>query len=151
MSEDDIFHHAVRGHQLAVLVNHPDAQIDGIQRRPESDLLATEENLTLVGLQYAKEDFHQSGFTSAVLPQDRVNLPRFYLKIDMVISDDSWESLRDSPCLYDRFSALDAFQECITQLSLFLISSMKIVLLPEPKSINYNFENIGGNCYYTLL
>src|SRR3990170_1564638 len=49
--KDDIFDRTVRGDQFAVLMNHPNPQVDGVQRRSEFDPLTRHVDLTLLGLQ----------------------------------------------------------------------------------------------------
>lgn len=56
-------------------------------------------NFSFVRLVLAEEDFHEGGFSGAILPQDRVNLTRFYLEIDPIIGHDPWESFGNAPGL----------------------------------------------------
>ncbi len=93
------------GNQHAILVNHPNAQANGIQWRPEGDLLPINKNLAFIGLYQPEEDLHQSGLASAVLAENGVNFTCSYLEIDMVIGCDTWVSLRDSSRLQDRVTA----------------------------------------------
>ena len=51
MAQDDIFDHSVGGYQFAVLVDHADAHINGIQRRFEIDLFPANVNFAFIGLQ----------------------------------------------------------------------------------------------------
>jgi hypothetical protein len=87
------------GDQFAVLVNHPNSQIDGIQTRSEFDRLSTDIDLSFVGLIFPEEDFHQGGFPGTILTQDGVNLTRLDFEINTVVGNNSRESFCDPSCL----------------------------------------------------
>ncbi len=97
MAQDDVLEDRVSGDQLAVLVNHADAEVNGVQGRVEGHLLPVNVDLAFVGLEQPEQDLHQGGLAGAVLTQDGVDLTGSDLKVDVVIGDDPGESLGDSP------------------------------------------------------
>ena len=99
MAENDVFQDGMRGHQHAVLVNHADAVVNGVQGGFKLHRLAGHVDLAFVRLVLPEEDFHQRGFAGAVLTQDGVNFPRPDRKVDPVIGQHRAESLGDSPRL----------------------------------------------------
>jgi hypothetical protein len=68
-------------------MDHPDPHVDGVQRRSEFDRLAGDVDFTLIRVVLAEEDFHQSCFPGAILSQDRMDLTRSDLEVDMIIGD----------------------------------------------------------------
>ena len=117
--EDDVFHHRVRRHQFAVLMNHPNPQIDGVKRRSELDRLPPDIDLTLVGLIQPEQDIHQGGLPGAIFSKDCMDLTSLHVEIDTVVGDDPWESLGDPTGLQDGLSVLCSLQEPVVHLSLF--------------------------------
>jgi hypothetical protein len=75
---------------------------------------------TSLRLQQPEQDIHQRGLAGAVLPEDRVNLARFYLEIDPIVGDDPRKPFCDPPRRQDRLSALYPFQEPFWHVSLLL-------------------------------
>ena len=63
-------------------------------------------DFSFVGLHEPVEDLHQRRFTSAVFAENGVDLTCPHLEVDLVIGDDPWESLGDSPRFQDRVAAL---------------------------------------------
>jgi hypothetical protein len=124
----------MRGHQFSVLVNHADAFIDGVERRPEFDLFATDIDLSLVRLVLAKKDFHQSGLPSAVFPQDGVDFAGFDLEIYAIVGDNSRESFGDPSRLQDCITALDISGEHFLSSPLFLVIPKKNFRSSVPRS-----------------
>jgi hypothetical protein len=96
MPKDDVLDHRVSRNQFAVLVDHADAPIDGIQTRAEINWFPGNINFPFVGLVFSEEDFHQGRFSSTILAEDGVNLAGFYFEVNMVIGNNTGESLRDS-------------------------------------------------------
>ena len=68
MPEDDIFDDTMSGDEFAMLMDHPDSKVDSIERGFEPDLFSSDEYLTFVRLILAEKDFHQGGFSCAILP-----------------------------------------------------------------------------------
>ena len=83
-----------------MLVNHPDAGVDGIQRRVEAFFLAVDQNLAFVGLVQAVQLAHQRRFSGAVLAQQGMHLARAHVKVDVVVCQHAREALDDSQHLH---------------------------------------------------
>src|SRR5712692_1373618 len=62
--------------------------------------LAVDEDFTVVRANQAIEDIHESGFTRAVLSDQRVNFALAYVKIDIVVGNDAWPGFRDASHLH---------------------------------------------------
>src|SRR5690348_6937847 len=56
-----------------MLVNHADADVDRLGRRPEADLPAIEQNSPRVRLQQTKRDAHERRFPRSILTEYRVD------------------------------------------------------------------------------
>ena len=76
-------------------MDHADAQLHRLGRRIDADLLPAEIDVALRGLVQAEEDVHQGTLAGAVLAQERVDLPRPDVKIDVPVGVDVAEPLGD--------------------------------------------------------
>ena len=81
--------------QLEVLVDHADAVTVGIARGADDDLLAVDEDLSLVGEVNAREHVHERGLAAAVFAEQRKDLAPVNIQPDAVIGDDCAEALGD--------------------------------------------------------
>ena len=79
--------------QLEVLVDHADAVAVGIARGADDDLLAVDEDLSLVGEVNAREHVHERGLAAAVFAEQRQDLAPVDIEPDAVIGDDGAEAL----------------------------------------------------------
>ena len=59
--------------QVQLLMDKGDARVQGLGGGMEGDGLAVQDDLSLVGLQYAAQDVHQRGFAGAVVAQQRAD------------------------------------------------------------------------------
>ena len=90
--EQDVLGHGLRRDQREVLVDHPQAGLDRVARRPEHDRPAVEADLALVGPVEAGEDVHQRALAGAVLAEQRVDLAGPQLEVDVVVGEDARET-----------------------------------------------------------
>ena len=97
MAEDDVLGHGKRRDQHEVLVDHPDAKANGIERTMQVDGLAVEEDLAGIRSQKAVHDVHQGGFAGAVFAQQRVDLAPADVQVHAVIRPQLSEGLDDPP------------------------------------------------------
>ena len=117
--QDDVLHHRVGVHQLAVLVHHADPQLDGIQRRLQLDFLAADVDLAFVRLHEPVDDLHQRGLARAVFAQDGMDLAGAHLKVDRVVGDDTGIPLGYPPQLQNRAAADSACKEFLVHECFF--------------------------------
>ena len=94
-TERDVFSGSEDVDQLEVLVDHADAVAVGIARGADDDLLAVDEDLSLVGEVNAREHVHERGFAAAVFAEQRQDLAPVDIEPDAVIGDDGAEALGD--------------------------------------------------------
>ncbi len=83
-----------------MLVDHADVVVERIARRMERDAFAVEQNLALVRLVHAIENFHQRRFTRAVLAQQRVNLAGLHVEVDAIVGENAGKALGDAAHLH---------------------------------------------------
>ena len=95
-SEGDVLGDRQGGDQHEVLVDHADAEIDGIGRRSDGDRLAPQMNGALVGRVEPVEDLHQRGLAGTVFAQEGVDGARQHREIDRVVGHDAREALGDT-------------------------------------------------------
>ena len=69
---------------------------DRVARAFDLDGLAVDQDLALVRLQKAIEDVHEGRLARAVLPEQRVDLPRLHGEVDVIVSDEVTEALGDA-------------------------------------------------------
>ena len=70
--------------------------------------LAVDANFSLVFTIQSIENIHQRRFARAVLAEETMNLALFQIEIDMVVSQDTWESFGDAGGLQGAMAWLDA-------------------------------------------
>ena len=75
--------------QHEMLVDHADAQLDGLARGVDLLGLAPDQDLALVGLLQAVEHLHQGGLAGAVLADQRMHLALAHLEVDLVVGHDA--------------------------------------------------------------
>ena len=121
-TQDDVVQDGETFHQLKVLVHHPDAQIIGIVGVLDADHLAILLDGSLLRLVQPEEDAHQGGFPRAVLPQQRVDFALFQLEGDVVVGDDTGETLGD----VQHFNGICLFQIVTTFLSFRLRKNIRV-------------------------
>ena len=91
--EHQVLEHRERRDEAHVLVDHADAQLEGVPRRVEPDLASIDADVTLVGLVQARQDGHQGGLAGAVLTQEAQHLARHRRERDVVVGDDAGKAL----------------------------------------------------------
>ncbi len=96
VAEDDVLCDTERRDEPEVLVDHAHACVDRIPGRAEVHDLPGEADLALVGPVEAREDVRQRRLAGAVLTEQRVNLARRRLEVDVVVRDHPREPLDDS-------------------------------------------------------
>ena len=74
-TQENIFPGSHHVHQLKVLVNHANAQVNGLLGAADGHAFSVDINLSAVRLINAAERIHQRGFAAAVFPQQGENLP----------------------------------------------------------------------------
>ena len=94
-TKDDVVEHREALDQLEMLVHHADAEIVGIVGVFDLDFLAVLFDGALLGLIKTEQNAHQRGFACAVLAQQGMNFALFELERDIVVGDDTGETLRD--------------------------------------------------------
>src|SRR5579884_1229399 len=75
-AEDDVLGDGHHRDEHEVLVHHPDARVDRVARRRERDGPAVQPDLSRVRPVQPVEDVHQRRLAGAVLPEQRMHLPR---------------------------------------------------------------------------
>jgi hypothetical protein len=78
-------------------MHHRDSGIERVAGGAELDAFPGELDLALVRTVETGEDVRERRLPRAVLTQQRVDLARGSLEVDVVIRDDSGKPLRDSP------------------------------------------------------
>jgi len=78
-------------------MHHRDPGVERVAGRAELDAVPEELDLTLVRAVETGEDVRERRLPGAVLTQQRVDLSRGSLEVDVVVRDDSGKPLRDSP------------------------------------------------------
>ena len=76
-------------------MHHADAQRDGIFGAGDFDLLAVDQDRAGIHGMESIENLHQGALAGAVLPQQGMDLARFDGEVNIVVGDDSRESLDD--------------------------------------------------------
>ena len=92
----DVFRDREGAHQLEVLVNHPDAGGNRVDRRGEGDRVAVDDDLTGIRPIEAGENVHERRFAGAVLAEERVDFAAPHFQIDAGIGEHAGERLGDA-------------------------------------------------------
>ena len=95
-AEDDVLEHGEILDQHEVLVDHADAEGDGVVGRVDDRRLAADADLAAVGLVEAVEDRHQRRLAGAVLADDAVDRAALDLQMDVAVGMDRAETLVDA-------------------------------------------------------
>ena len=103
-AEDDVLYDGEIFDQHEMLVDHADAERDGVVRRLDRDGFAADFDLAAVGLVKAVEDRHQRRLARAVLSDDAADGAALDGQIDVAIGPDSTETLVDSDEFDSSFS-----------------------------------------------
>ena len=90
-------------HQVQLLVDHADAEVERGPRVGDLDRLALEADLAAIGLVDAGQDLHEGRLAGAVLTDERVDLPRSQLEGRIDERADAREFLGDPGHLDERF------------------------------------------------
>ena len=80
----DIFEDTVGRHQHEMLVNHADAQSQGVPGAGQADRLAGHQDPAAVGMIKPRQDVHQGALPRPVFPQQGVDFPGQDLEGDLV-------------------------------------------------------------------
>ena len=76
MAEHDIFQNGKIGYQHEMLMNHPDSPANGIGRMANRSGLAVNADQAAIGGVKSIENADKGGFSSAIFPDDTVNMAR---------------------------------------------------------------------------
>ena len=101
-AEHDVLGHGEVVDQHEVLVDHADAQLDGLAGRVDDLGLAPDQDLALVGLLQAVEHLHQGRLAGAVLADQGVDLALGHLQVDLVVGDHPGVAAGDAAALDGR-------------------------------------------------
>ena len=93
--QHDVFGRGEHVHQLEMLMDHADAQVERVVGRGDGDLFAVDEDLAAVGEVDAGEHVHQCGLAGAVFAQQGQDLALVDGQRDLVVGHDGAESLGD--------------------------------------------------------
>src|SRR5215469_15239336 len=95
-AECDVLGNGEDGHKHEVLVHHAYAGADRVFRRADPKWLVVDEDLALIRLNETIEDVHQGGLAGAVLAEQRPDLTRLDHQVNVIISYEAAETLRDA-------------------------------------------------------
>ena len=95
-SEQDVLGDGLRRDQREVLVDHPETGRDRVARRAERDRRPVEEDLARIRPVEPRQDVHQRALAGPVLAEQRVDLARAQVEINLVVGDDAGERLDDA-------------------------------------------------------
>ena len=94
--EQDVLGDRLRRDQREVLVDHPEPGRDRVARRAEGDGRPVEQDLAGVRPVEPGQDVHQRALAGAVLAEQRVDLARAQVEVDLVVGDDAGKGLDDA-------------------------------------------------------
>ena len=95
-AEDDVLRRGQHVHELEVLVDHADAQVERVLRAADGDRTAVHLDLALVREIDAREHVHERGLAAAVLAQQGQDLAPVDVQIDLLVGRDAAEGLGDA-------------------------------------------------------
>ena len=99
--------------QLEVLVDHADAEVEGVLRGTDDDVLAVDADLALVRKIDAGEHVHQRRLAGAVFPQQGEDLAAVNIQPDLVVGHGGPEGLGDIAHFYSgRFVVQNRHTPC---------------------------------------
>ena len=85
--QDDVFLHGKHVHELEMLMNHTDAQRDGVVRGADMHFLAVYADMARVRAVNAGEHVHQRGLAGAVFTQQGQDFAAEYSQVNILIGD----------------------------------------------------------------
>src|ERR1700730_3044357 len=88
--------HGEQRDENEVLVDHADAERDGVPWAANSRRRAVDQDLTGIRMDEPIEDVHQRALARAVLTYERMDLTRAHGEIDVVVGDDAGPGLGDA-------------------------------------------------------
>ena len=94
-AQEDVLGHGQLGHDAQFLVDHGDAQVEGVARVPEPQRPAPPDHLPFVVGDDAGEDLHHRGLARAVFAHQSVHLARSHVEVDAGEGLDAAETLGD--------------------------------------------------------
>src|SRR5829696_1468364 len=94
-AEHDILGHGHRLNEHKVLVDHAEAECDGVVRRFDVDRLTIDENLAAIGGVETVGDPHRRRLTGAILTYDGMDRSRLNDDVDVVVRKNIAEAFRD--------------------------------------------------------
>ena len=92
----------LRRNEREVLMDHADPGGDRVAWRAEVDGTAVDADGALVGPVQAGEDVHQRALAGPVLAEQRVDLARSQVEVDVIVGEDAREPLDDAGRLEGR-------------------------------------------------
>ena len=92
-SHDHIFHHGKAGDEHKFLVDHANAQRNGILRAVDHNRLAIDQDFTFIPLVETIEDLHQGTLSRAILAQQRVDFPWLHRQVNLIVGQDAGKAL----------------------------------------------------------
>src|SRR5690606_18421783 len=96
VAQHDVFGHGEHGNQLEMLVNHADAERDGVVWIANCDRPAINQDFALIWLVQPVDEVHQGAFARAVFAQQAQDLTLVELEVDMVIGEHAWKPLGEA-------------------------------------------------------
>ena len=94
-AQRDVLGHGHRVHEHEVLMDHADAERNGIERALNVSRLSVDDNLAAVGCIEAVGDAHGGRLPRSVLANDGVNRAGLDRDVDVVVREDAAEPLSD--------------------------------------------------------
>ena len=102
VAQDDVLGNGERRHQHEVLVDHPDAERDGVARTADPDVAPAIADRPGVGPIEAVEDVHERGLARAVLADEGVDLALVHDEVDSIERLEITKALADAVHLEER-------------------------------------------------
>ena len=96
-AEGDVLGHGQRLEEREMLEHHADAEAPGHGGARDLDGLALPEKRALVGADDAVDDLDERALAGTVLAEQRVDLSRQHVEIDMIVGEAFGETLGDAP------------------------------------------------------
>ena len=95
-AQHEIFQHRKAWHQLHVLKNGADAEIEAFARRTNLDQLSVHANRARIRLLQAREDADEGRLSRAILAEQDMNLAGEDVERDVVVGDNAGKPLGDA-------------------------------------------------------
>ena len=84
-TQHDIFRNGKSRHQHKMLMDHSNAEVDGIVWIPKNGLVSVHINFTVIRAVQAANNIHQSGFTRPVLTQQNMDFAMAQVEINLAV------------------------------------------------------------------